>query len=336
MKKLFLIVAAMFAVVSFSACSDDDDNGSGSDLARPALPDPNDVCSCMDDLLFMDYCYAFFDINKDSKVSKAEAEAAKTIDFDNSDWENENNKKDIKSLKGIGYFVNLEELDCPYASLTEVDLSQNKKLTSIYFYQCEALERVTLPSTLTSISVEAFGGCTSLTNITIPNSVTLIEDSAFIGCTNLTSITIPNNVTSIEDQTFNYCDNLQSFKGKFASSDNRCLIMNDGTLVAFAPAGLTDYTIPDGVTKIGRCALNGCDNLTNITIPESVRSIGDYGLYCENLKEIYCKPSTPPSLGYYDVFPSSAKIYVPTKSVNAYKAANGWNKYTNPIVGYDF
>ena len=26
MKKLFLIVAAMFAVVSFSACSDDDDN----------------------------------------------------------------------------------------------------------------------------------------------------------------------------------------------------------------------------------------------------------------------------------------------------------------------
>ena len=27
MKKLFLIVAAMFAAVSFSACSDDDDNG---------------------------------------------------------------------------------------------------------------------------------------------------------------------------------------------------------------------------------------------------------------------------------------------------------------------
>lgn len=73
----------------------------------------------MDDLLFMDYCYAFFDINKDSKVSKAEAEAVKTIDFDDSDWENENNKKDIKSLKGIGYFVNLEELDCPYASLTD-------------------------------------------------------------------------------------------------------------------------------------------------------------------------------------------------------------------------
>ncbi|GAB0484603.1 hypothetical protein KML24008_11000 [Alistipes onderdonkii] len=30
MKKLFLIVAAMFAVVSFSACSDDDENGGGS------------------------------------------------------------------------------------------------------------------------------------------------------------------------------------------------------------------------------------------------------------------------------------------------------------------
>lgn len=30
MKKLFLIVAAMFAAVSFSACSDDDENGGGS------------------------------------------------------------------------------------------------------------------------------------------------------------------------------------------------------------------------------------------------------------------------------------------------------------------
>ncbi len=35
MKKLFLIVAAMFAAVSFSACSDDDDNGHVSD--KPVL-----------------------------------------------------------------------------------------------------------------------------------------------------------------------------------------------------------------------------------------------------------------------------------------------------------
>ena len=35
MKKLFLIVAAMFAAVSFSACSDDDDNGHASD--KPVL-----------------------------------------------------------------------------------------------------------------------------------------------------------------------------------------------------------------------------------------------------------------------------------------------------------
>ena len=37
MKKLFLIVAAMFAAVSFSACSDDDDNGHVSD--KPVLVD---------------------------------------------------------------------------------------------------------------------------------------------------------------------------------------------------------------------------------------------------------------------------------------------------------
>lgn len=339
MKKLFLIAAAMFAAVSFSACSDDDDNGGGSDLARPALPDPNDVCSCMDDLIFMDYCYTFFDINKDGKVSKAEAEATKTINLvwiDNSNWENRDDAHDIKSLKGIGYFVNLEELDCSYTSLTEVDLSQNKKLTTIDFDECEALEHITLPNS-NSITSISYYKCRSLKGITIPNSITEIESSAFCCCDNLTTITIPNNVTSIDDQAFNYCDNLQSFKGKFASSDNRCLIMDDGTLVAFAPAGLTEYTIPDGVTKIGRCAFNGCDNLTNITIPESVRSIGYCGLYSENLKELHSKPSTPPSLGD-DAFgySFSAKIYVPTKSVNAYKTADGWEEYADQIFGYDF
>ena len=35
MKKLFLIVAAIFVAVSFSACSDDDDNGHASD--KPVL-----------------------------------------------------------------------------------------------------------------------------------------------------------------------------------------------------------------------------------------------------------------------------------------------------------
>ena len=59
-----------------------------------------------------------------------------------------------------------------------------------------------------------------------------------------------DSVTSIGDYAFNDCSSLKSFNGKFASEDGRCLIQ-DGKLIAFAPAELTSYTIPNSVTSIG-------------------------------------------------------------------------------------
>ena len=54
-----------------------------------------------------------------------------------------------------------------------------------------------IPSGVTSISQEAFGGCSGLTSIDIPAGVTSIGDAAFGGCSGLTSVSIPSSVTSI-------------------------------------------------------------------------------------------------------------------------------------------
>ena len=157
------------------------------------------------------------------------------------------------------------------------DLTIPDNVTTIRYWAfsgCSSLTSVTIPDSVTSIGYAAFQGCSSLTSITVPDSVTTIGDYAFNNCSSLTSVTIPDSVTTIGEYVFRNCSNLQEFKGKFASEDGRYLII-DGTLNSFAPAGLTEYTIPDSVTSIGDYAFYYCRSLTSVTIHDSVTTIGE-------------------------------------------------------------
>ena len=154
------------------------------------------------------------------------------------------------------------------------DFSNRVKLTSI-----------NIPNSVTKIGAKAFSGCLNLRDINIPNSVTKIGASAFKGCRSLTSIFIPNCVTEIGQFVFQGCFNLTEFNSKLASEDGRCLIV-DKKIIAFAPAGLTEYIIPNGVVEIGEYAFEGC-SLTTIDIPISVTKIGKYAFSdCFNLRSI--------------------------------------------------
>ena len=154
------------------------------------------------------------------------------------------------------------------------------------FGRCESLTSVTISDSVTEIGNYAFEDCSSLTSITIPDSVTTIGDNVFNGCKNLISVSIPDSVTSIGNYAFRYCSSLQEFNGKFASDDGRCLII-DGTLNAFAPAGLTEYTIPNSVTTIGNEVFRSCSSLTSVIIPDSVTTIGDYAFSsCDSLTSV--------------------------------------------------
>uniref|UniRef100_UPI00405612AD leucine-rich repeat protein n=1 Tax=Alistipes sp. TaxID=1872444 RepID=UPI00405612AD len=135
------------------------------------------------------------------------------------------------------------------------------------------------------------------------------------------------------------CFSLPAFYGKFASSDNRCLIV-DGVLNSFAiGCGATEFTVPNSVTSIGNDVFNCHYGLESITIPNSVTSIGDRAFSsCMRLTSVYCKPTTPPTGGYGMFYnnASGRKIYVPRNSVEAYKSADGWKDYADYIEGYDF
>ncbi len=251
--------------------------------------------------------------------------------------------------------------------LENVTLGNNvKSIGNGVFSGCNKLSSITIPDSVTEIGELAFY-CANLTSFygkyasndnrclimdgiiksfapagitayTIPDGVRGIGDSVFFSCTDLTSITIPDSVVEIEYGAFSACKNLTAFYGKYASADNRCYIIN-GKLVAFAPFDLTEYAIPEGVVIIGNETFTNCKNLTTVTIPDSVAEIGQYALFgCSNLTNIYCKPIMPPVLGasvFIDIS-SSAKIYVPTASVDAYKSAENWSSYASLITGYDF
>ncbi|MBR2015648.1 MAG: leucine-rich repeat protein [Alistipes sp.] len=86
-------------------------------------------------------------------------------------------------------------------------------------------------------------------------------------------------------------------------------------------------------------AFKGCSSLTSVTIGNSVTSIGGGAFSgCTSLKEVYCKPTTPPTgnASMFDQHTTWPKIYVPRNSVEAYKAAWYWKDYAWYIRGYDF
>ncbi len=215
-----------------------------------------------------------------------------------------------------------------------------------------------IPNSVTAIGGDAFYGCTGLTSIEIPNSVTVIEEYAFSDCTGLTIIDIPNSVTAIGRGAFYNCTSLSSIK---VESDNTVydsredcnaiIETSTNTLIAGCKStkilnsvtaigrgafhgctGLTTVSIPNSVTAIDLYAFWGCTGLTTIVIPNSVTRIGNYAFAeCTSLMDIYSPNPEPCTLEADAFYNCSASLHVPTGSVAAYQAAEGWKKFQNIV-----
>ena len=224
---------------------------------------------------------------------------------------------------------------------------------------------LSIPSNVKHIGGQMFCDVQSLETVTISEGVEIIDIQAFAYNPNLKTINIPNSVTSLGAGIVHGCPKLEHITGKYTSEDGRCII-TDGILNSFAPANLTEYTLPKDVTIIGSMAFS--DNflelktvhlpeglvtiadrafrysgLETITLPSTLKYLYAEAFYGSNaLKTIYCKSLFPPAfVGCDDRWETvfghihpDAVIYVPEKQVEQYKRE--WPWYSSIIKGYDF
>ena len=173
-------------------------------------------------------------------------------------------------------------------------------------------------------------------SITIPKTTNIINKNVLAGC--------PNLKTVVVDSENPYYDSRENCNAIITTSQNPYFTPNTliagckTTIIPNSVAEIGDnafyncesldiITIPSSVSKIGNSAFNACSSLSSIILSENLTAIGDWAFAdCNNLSEVVCYALQPPTISKY-TFPGFVPwVYVPTESIERYKAASEWKK----------
>lgn len=154
-------------------------------------------------------------------------------------------------------------------------------ISSLAFSNCRSLLKVTLPSTIANIyGNDAFRNCYRLVEVVNKSSLSITAGSSSNGYVGYWAKQVINNeesskLTTLGDFVY-YVNGLDCVLIDFIGSSTTPTISEECTEInqyAFYSRGITGLEIPNGVTKIGKCAFTYCSSLTSITIPSSVATI---------------------------------------------------------------
>lgn len=154
------------------------------------------------------------------------------------------------TISGVG-FVDGYFSNAPWGyDIKEVIIGEGiTHLGYMLFYNCTALEKVTLPSTLEYMDDCIFGNCTSLKSINLPDGLLSVSIGVFNG-------------SGIEYNEYGGAYYL-------GNTENPYLV-----LLSVKSKDITSCTVHEDTKVIGKSAFAGCENLKNITLSDSVVSVG--------------------------------------------------------------
>ena len=149
------------------------------------------------------------------------------------------------SIDGVLFDKNIKTLlQCPISKKGGFNIPSS--VTSIgvqAFYNCSEISSFNLPIGLVSINNYAFLSCKSLTSLTLPEGLVSIGINAFWACSKLNSIIIPSTVKTISSGVFQYCSSVTSITVNIpnpidlTSSNNVFNGINISTCKLYVPFG---------------------------------------------------------------------------------------------------
>ncbi|MBQ0116032.1 MAG: leucine-rich repeat protein, partial [Bacteroidales bacterium] len=199
------------------------------------------------------------------------------------------------------------------------------------FEGCYSLNEVTLGENLTEIPNFTFQSCSSLSGLIVPAKVKRIGECAFMN-SGMEAINIPSAVETIDTRAFQWCSSLED------------VTFNEGLKTigeyAFSDSYVERVALPSTLETIGKNAFSNCTSIRTIVFPpKSIANMAS-GLFngLWRLSRVECEATVPPVIPANTFDGSNGTLYVPTASIEAYKAADGWKYFgnvegTTPVTG---
>lgn len=199
------------------------------------------------------------------------------------------------------------------AALTSITFaSGTSKVADYMLADCDSIENLVFPDSITSVGVKTCYGCDKLATITfgtnsgltelgkwtfqkcvsltaarLPKYTKTIGQYAFVDCTALTETVIPFSIGEVGDYAYFRCENLESLTfgdgdqsnitggkiGKYAFGDSTYNAQKGE--YSHPLKKITDVNIPNSITTIGEGAFEGCSGIVSLTCEDKFASFTD-------------------------------------------------------------